>query len=109
MTQLKHISKNDFKGFTLQQPGFCIVECYNNSSGPLQIMEPVFSRLANESDIVVSHVRINIKDNPFIIEYFHILRAPAYLFFDNGVLTDKVEGLISFNQLYKTIQNHSKT
>lgn len=106
MAEIQYISQEDFAGYTLKLSGLSIVECYINPSGPLQIMEPIFYRLKNESGHQFIHLRLDMKLHPFIKEKFYILREPTYLIFLEGVLIDKLEGLTSFNSLNNTISKH---
>ena len=78
MSQIRNISQTDFEAQKLIIDGYCIVECYRNLYGPLQIMEPVLRRLRAENDIQFSHLRINTKENPFVVDSFYVLTFPSY-------------------------------
>lgn len=102
---ITHISNSAFYESKLKYDGICIVECYSSPSGMLQIMEPVFAKVEDELNINFKHLRIDLKRNPFLTEEFLIKKDLTYLFFKNGELTDKIDGLMSINTLKEIIQN----
>lgn len=106
MVTIKDISKDDFDGPNLKREGLSIVECFSYSSISRHIMEMFFEKLQNQSQFSFSQYRLNTQDNPFVVELFYIIREPTYLFFNNGKLIDKIEGLTSSNALYELIMKH---
>jgi hypothetical protein len=69
-------------------------------------MEPVLSKLRAKIQVKFAHLRINVRKHPFIVEYYYVIREPCYLFFYNGELIDRIEGLISFNKFELKISEH---
>lgn len=103
---IKDITENSFEDNQLRVEGLAIVECYKGALSPLQIMDPVLYRLRTENKYKFSHLRADIKKYSFIVGEFHVLTFPSYLFFYNGVLIDRLEGLVSFNDLSKAIDDN---
>lgn len=108
MEEVKYLSDSDFEDSKLIFENYSIVECFYGSSGMLQIMEPVFSKLCQTHQLVFSHFRINTEDYPFILERFYVSQIPSYLFFYRGELIDRMDGLVAFNKLYTKVKQHLK-
>lgn len=106
MSDIKHLTKEDFIECTLNVKGFAIVECYNGMPGHLQIMEPIFVKLRNKYQKNLTHFRINTEENPFIIEDFYVINEPSYLIFYNGEFIDRIDGMIPFNAFANILEKY---
>lgn len=106
MTDIKYLTNKDFDNTTLKYDGFCLVECVNENHGKLQMMQPVLSRLIDAVPTKLKYMRIDIQKHAFIVEQFYVLQSPSYLIFFNGQFIDRIDGIISYNDLSKRIQQH---
>ncbi len=108
MTDIKHISEDDFKDHTLQVNGYVLVECYSGVRSILQIMEPVLIKLRKKFGGSIRHYRVKTTENPSLIEEFHIYGEPVYLIFHDGTLIDRVDGMLPLSEFMEKLEKHVK-
>ena len=106
MDDIQLLNKNDFSGSHLNLSGMVVLECYEGARSVLQIMKPVLQKLKAQSSKEFRHARIDVEQHGFIIKKFHVTNNPTYLVFNDGVLIDKMEGLVSFMQFMETLNKH---
>ncbi len=99
MTNVKYISSQDFDKAKLNRDGFSIIECIAKNNALLKIMESVLFKIKTTIPTPIAHFRIDIRNNPFIVEQFYVMQEPSYLIFFNGDFIDRIEGIISFTEL----------
>ncbi len=106
MSEIRRISKKDFTNKKLNVPGFVLVECYSNASGPLQIMEPILKKLRTKFQEHMMHCRINIAHDSFVVDNYFVQHVPSYLFFYHGDFIDRIDGLLPFSEFAIVIEKH---
>jgi hypothetical protein len=88
--------------------GFVVIECYKYSKGPLFIMEPIFRRLHESSNIKIKQFRTDLLENPEVEEEYHLVVVPCYLVFNNHKLVDKIYGVTQFHEYLINLEEQSK-
>jgi hypothetical protein len=106
MTKVKYISAQDFNKDTLNYDGFSIIECINNSNALLKTMESVLLKLQKSVPVPINIFRIDSQKNPFIVNKFYVLQEPTYLIFFDGVLIDRMDGIVSFFDFFLRMNKH---
>jgi len=103
---MKYLTEKDFDHSKLNQTDFSIVECVNGNQLQSQIMQPIINKLINNMPVRINHFRIDMLQYPFIVEQFYILSRTAYLLFLDGEFIDRIDGIISYNELSRRINGH---
>lgn len=106
MTKAIHITDTDFDTVRLKYQGLIILECAINNNALLKTMESVIHKLQKSISIPCKHMRIDPQKDAFIIHQFHVFKEPSYLIFFNGEFIDRIDGIISFIDFSKRINEH---
>jgi hypothetical protein len=107
MTKAKIITYQDFDGVMLKHPGLIVLECASENNALLKTMESVIHKLQESSPIPFKHLRIDPQKDIQIVHMFHVLKEPSYLIFFKGEFIDRVDGIISYNDFSKRLNEHS--
>ncbi len=65
-----------------------------NWSGNCHIVEPIVHRVASAFAGQVKVCKINVDENKRITEYYRIADLPAFLFFEDGEVVDRICGIV---------------
>ncbi|TVQ12794.1 MAG: hypothetical protein EA361_10580 [Bacteroidetes bacterium] len=106
MTSATKITNKDFDKIRLKYQGLVILECAGDHNGLLKTMESVIDKLQESITIPFRHLRIDPQKDAFIIHQFHVFKEPSYLFFFNGKFIDRLDGIISYNDFSRRINEH---
>ncbi|HEY9889715.1 MAG TPA: thioredoxin [Candidatus Obscuribacterales bacterium] len=63
--------------------------------GPCKLMNPIIDGLAEQFAGKAKLAKINIDDYGELASQYHIMGVPTLLFFKNGSLVDRTEGVIA--------------
>jgi len=108
MTDVTYITAQDFNNTRLKFDHLSIVECINNNNALLKVMESVLIKLQNSVSIQFKHLRIDPRNNSFIVNKFHVQQEPSYLIFFNGEFIDRLDGIISYNEFSQRMEQQIK-
>lgn len=105
MNSIQEITHEDFNNSGIKISGIVIVECYDNNNELLVIMEPILKSIKEIHNENVTHVRVNIDKNKFLMKDYYVINVPTYLIFYNHKLCERVEGMIPFFEFENLIKN----
>ena len=74
--------------------GNWIVDCWAVWCGPCKLLEPIMEELSTELNGKVRVGKLNVDENRMTASKFGIMSIPTTLFFQNGVLVDKLVGAL---------------
>lgn len=80
-----------------------IVDFWAEWCGPCRIMSPIISQLAREYCGRITFGELNVDENPLTPSRFNIFSIPTLLFFKDGLLRERVTGLIPKKQIESII------
>ena len=94
MNEPININEASFEKAVLKSPVPVLVDFWAPWCGPCQMIGPVLHEIAQESGDRYRITKVNVDDNPALMQRFGIRGVPALLFFSGGELRHQVVGAV---------------
>ncbi|MDB9527955.1 thioredoxin [Oscillatoria sp. CS-180] len=89
------LTAENFESEVIQSDVPVVVDFWAAWCGPCKLMNPIIDGLAAEFEGQAKLAKINIDDYEAVASSYHIMGVPTLLFFKNGNLVDRTEGVIA--------------
>ena len=93
MNEPININEASFEKAVINSPIPVLVDFWAPWCGPCKMIAPVLDEIAKESDGRFRVAKINIDDDPALMQRFGIRGVPSLLFFSKGELRDQIVGV----------------
>ena len=87
-----NIDEASFEKVVINSPIPVLVDFWAPWCGPCKIVAPLLDEIARASEGRFRIAKINIDDNPTLMQRFAIRAVPSLLFFSGGELRDRIAG-----------------
>ena len=94
MNEPININAASFEKAVLQAPVPVLVDFWAPWCGPCQMIAPALTEIAREGDGRFRVAKVNVDDEPALMQRFHIHGIPALLFFNGGELRHQISGAV---------------
>jgi thioredoxin len=94
MNEPININEASFEKAVIQSPVPVLVDFWAPWCGPCQMIGPVLQEIAKESGDRYRVAKVNIDDDPALMQRFGIRGVPALLFFSGGQLRHQIVGAV---------------
>lgn len=101
---LLELTDNDVSS-TINGSSYLVLDFYYPGCGPCKLMNNTISKLSNGLQGQISFGRVNVKTNPIIVKKYKILAYPTLLFFNGGVLMNRMKGNTSESVLLSELKD----
>lgn len=101
----KQVSKQDFNKEVIESMALVIVQFKKNWNGACQIIEPVYTDLANMYKGIVRFYAVDVETESDLEKEYGVMELPTILFFKGGQVIDHAIGLTPKNVLISKIEN----
>ncbi|CAN1210380.1 thioredoxin [Tumidithrix helvetica PCC 7403] len=81
-----------------------LVDFYAPWCGPCQIMAPILEQVSAKISDTAQIVKINTDTYPSLATQYAIRALPTFVLFKNGQPVDRIEGVLTADQLYSRMQ-----
>lgn len=93
MNEPININEASFEKVVLNSPVPVAVDFWAPWCGPCKMIAPVLDEIAKESGDRVRIAKVNIDDDPALMQRYGIRGVPTLLFFHGGELRDQIVGM----------------
>lgn len=101
------IERERFEEVLQQTEGPVAVDLWMEDCPPCNMMEPKLKTISEEYAGEVTTYRVQVgTDDPLLVTY-DVEAMPAILFFQDGTLVDRVEGLVRAADLREAFDDHA--
>jgi thioredoxin len=87
-----NINEASFEKAVLQSPIPVLVDFWAEWCGPCKMIAPLLDEIARENDGKLRVAKVNIDDDPALMQRFNVRAVPTLLFFSGGELKDQLVG-----------------
>ena len=105
MNQPININEASFEKAVLQSPVPVLVDFWAAWCGPCKMIAPLLDEIAKESEGRFRIAKVNIDDDPALMQRFDVRAVPTLLFFNGGELRDQLVGGASKKTILQKLTN----
>jgi thioredoxin 1 len=92
MNEPININEASFEKAVLKSPIPVLVDFYADWCGPCKMIAPLLNEIAKENEGRFRVAKVNIDDEPALMQRFNVQAVPTLLFFSGGALKDQLLG-----------------
>jgi len=92
MNEPININEASFEKAVLNSPIPVLVDFYADWCGPCKMIAPLLNEIAKENEGRFRVAKVNIDDEPALMQRFNVQAVPTLLFFSGGALKDQLLG-----------------
>jgi thioredoxin 1 len=92
MNEPININEASFEKAVLQSPIPVLVDFWAEWCGPCKMIAPLLDQIAKENEGRYRVAKVNIDDDPGLMQRFNVRAVPTLLFFGGGELKDQLVG-----------------
>ena len=104
MSEPININEASFDKAVLQAPMPVLVDFWADWCGPCKMIAPVLHEIAQEGGDRFRIAKVNIDEDPALMQRYGIRGVPALLFFQGGELRDQIVGVVPKKQIVEKLE-----
>ena len=99
-----NINAASFEKAVLQSPIPVLVDFWAPWCGPCQMIAPLLNEIAKEGNGRFRIAKVNVDDEPALMQRYGIRGIPALLFFSGGELRHQIAGVVGKKVIVETLE-----
>ncbi|MBA3962426.1 MAG: thioredoxin [Chthoniobacterales bacterium] len=104
MNEPININEASFEKAVLQAPMPVLVDFWADWCGPCKMIAPVLNEIAREGEERYRIAKVNIDDEPALMQRFQVRGVPSLLFFKGGELRDQIVGVAPKKRIVEKLE-----
>ena len=109
MNEPININEASFEKAVINSPIPVLVDFWAPWCGPCKMIAPVLDEIAKESDGRFRVTKVNVDDDPALMQRFGIRGVPTLLFFNRGELRDQIVGVAAKKAILDKLETFAIT
>jgi thioredoxin 1 len=105
MNEPININQASFEKAVIQSPIPVLVDFWAPWCGPCKMIGPLLEEIARESGDRFRITKVNIDDDPALMQRFDVRAVPTLLFFKNGEMRDRIVGGAPKKAIVEKLEN----
>ncbi|MBA3650904.1 MAG: thioredoxin [Chthoniobacterales bacterium] len=105
MNEPININEASFEKAVLQSPIPVLVDFWAEWCGPCKMIAPLLNEIASENEGKYRVAKVNIDDEPSLMQKYNVRAVPTLLFFQGGELRDQLVGGAPKNAIVEKLAN----
>ncbi len=104
-----HFTDASFKTEVLESNQPVLVDFWAEWCPPCKVIAPVIEEIATEFEGIARVGKVDVDENKSLAERYAIGSIPSFLFFRNGEVVDRVQGVVPKRELTQRLMALSET
>ena len=109
MNEPININEASFEKAVLQSPIPVLVDFWAEWCGPCKMIAPLLHEIASENEGKYLIAKVNIDDDPGLMQKYNVRAVPTLLFFKGGELRDQLVGGAAKSAIVEKLANLAAT
>jgi thioredoxin 1 len=105
MNEPINVNQASFEKAVIQSPIPVLVDFWAPWCGPCKMIGPLLEEIARESGDRFRITKVNIDDDPALMQRFDVRAVPTLLFFKNGEMRDRIVGGAPKKAIVEKLEN----
>jgi thioredoxin 1 len=105
MNEPININEASFDKAVLQSPVPTVVDFWASWCGPCKMIAPVLDEIARENEGRFRVAKVNIDDDPALMQRYGVRAVPTLLFFNRGELKEQLVGGVAKKAVIDRLNN----
>jgi thioredoxin 1 len=103
-TQVEEVNEANFNRMVLQPERPVLVDFWAQWCAPCRALAPVVEAVAERYAARARVVKVNVDENPFIVEHYRIRAIPTLILFQGGEEKKRILGAVSQREIGRAIE-----
>lgn len=104
--RVREVNEGNFEQVVLRSSQPVLVDFWAAWCPPCRTLAPIVEAVANRYAGHVRVAKLNVDDNPFVAQRYHIQAIPTLILFQDGEERQRILGVASKEEISRTIDGH---
>jgi thioredoxin 1 len=101
---VREVNEHDFDQVVLQSKTPVLVDFWAEWCGPCRTLAPIVEAVAEQYASTARVVKLNVDDNPSVMERYRVEAIPTLILFQDGEEKDRIIGAVSKETIARAVE-----
>jgi thioredoxin len=101
---VSEVNEGNFAQIVLQSKTPVLVDFWAEWCGPCRTLAPIVEAVAEQYEGAASLVKLNVDDNPSVVQRYRVQAIPTLILFQDGEEKDRIIGAVSKETIARAIE-----